>query len=94
MKRSCVIYDSWGELFIKLPNETAGKLIKAISEYCFKGSADTDDPVVDAMFAMIKTKLDEDAEKYEEIKKKRKKAVQTRWENNKTKQNDLLKGWI
>ena len=63
-KRSCVIYDSWGELFIKLPNETAGKLIKAISEYCFKGDTKTDDPVVDAMFSMIKAKLDEDSQKY------------------------------
>ena len=31
-RKSCVIYDSWGEIIKNLPNEMAGELIKMILE--------------------------------------------------------------
>ena len=90
-KKSVVIYDSWGELFSGLPDEKAGKLIKAIADYSFKGKKDIDDPVVEAMFGMIRMKLDEDAAAYEEVIRQRseagKKAMSKRWGNNKSVTN-------
>lgn len=65
-KKSCVIYDSWGSLIANLPDEMAGQLIKQIITYAFDmDQPPTDDPAIWAMFSMIKTKLDEDAEKYQ-----------------------------
>ena len=65
-KKSCVIYDSWGELLANLPDEMAGQLIKQIITYAFEmKQPPMDNPAIGAMFSMIKTKLDEDAEKYQ-----------------------------
>lgn len=97
MKRSIVIYDSWGVMIKNLPAESAGLLIKMICEYSFEGSiTPSGNEHVDAMFAMIKEKLDEDAESYEETKKSRSKAgkagMEKRWKNNKniTKDNKVI----
>lgn len=66
MKKSCVIYDSWGEILVNLPDDMAGKLIKQIIAYAFNMPQEpADDPAILAIFAMIKTKLDEDAAKYQ-----------------------------
>ena len=65
-KKSCVLYDSWGELIANLPDEMAGQLIKQIITYAFDmEQPTTENPAIWAMFSMIKTKLDEDAEKYQ-----------------------------
>lgn len=96
MKKSCVIYDSWGELLTNLPDDMAGQLIKQIIAYAFDMTETTlDNPALNAMFAMIKTKLDEDAEAYDEIVKQRseagKRGMAKRW-NNKTitKDNEVI----
>lgn len=66
MKKSCVIYDSWGELLVNLPDDMAGQLIKQIIAYAFDMTQlPIDNPAIGAMFAMVKSKLDEDAEKYQ-----------------------------
>jgi len=89
-KKSFVIYDNWSTLLCGLPNEEAGKLIKAICAYKLGELKEIDDPVIAAMFNMIKEKLDEDADSYEETCKARsesgKKGAEKRW-NNKQKQN-------
>ena len=65
-KKSCVIYDSWGELLYNLPNEMAGLLIKEIIAYAFDMEPMADvDPAIGAMFAMIKTKMDDDLKSYQ-----------------------------
>ena len=65
-KKSCVIYDSWGELIYNLPNDMAGLLIKEIISYAFDMEPMTDvDPAINAMFAMIKTKMDDDMRSYQ-----------------------------
>lgn len=85
MKRSIVFYDSWGELISNLPDDMAGSLIKMICQYSFTGEVQaSEDASIDAMFAMIRTKLDEDAEAYQETIRKRseggKKGMKSRWE--------------
>ena len=65
-KKSCVLYDSWGELIYNLPNEMAGLLIKEIIAYAFDMEQMSDvDPAINAMFAMIKTKMDDDMRSYQ-----------------------------
>ena len=86
-KKSCIIYDSWGELLINLPDEMAGELIKHILAYAFDRDIGTsENPAIGAMFAMIKSKLDEDADAYEEIKNMRSEAARKRWSECKTMQ--------
>ena len=93
MRKSIVFHNSWGELISNLPSEMAGELIKMICAYSFtEDEPETSDQAVKAMFAMIKTRLDEDAEAYEEVIRKRsesgKKGMKSRWENKDTITND------
>lgn len=97
MKRSIVVYDSWGELLCNLPDEAAGILIKMMCQYSFSESADpSDNEMINAMFMMIKSKLDEDTESYEETVKKRseagKKGMEKRWKDNNdiTEDNNVI----
>lgn len=89
-KNSFVVYDNWSTLLCGLPDEEAGKLIKAICAYKLGMFEAIDDPVIAAMFTMIKDKLDEDAQAYDETCKTRaengKKGADKRWNNSKTKQ--------
>ena len=86
MRNSIVIYSSWGKLMAGLSSDTAGALIQRICKYSFE---DDDTPsgneTVEAMFAMIKDKLDDDAAKYAEVVNKRseggKKGMASRWGN-------------
>lgn len=73
-KNSFVIYDNWASLLCDLPNEQAGELIKAICAYKLGQFESLDDPVISAIFNMIKQKLDEDSQKYQEVCEKRKEA--------------------
>ena len=83
-RKSVIIYDSWGTMIEALPAEQAGKLIKAICAYSFSGiEPEIDDPAINAVFLMIRSKLDEDAEAYKEEVKRRseagKKGMSKRW---------------
>ena len=65
MRNSCVIYDSWKEMIVSLPDEMAGELIKMILTYAIDGERyPTENPALVAMFNMISKKLDEDEAKY------------------------------
>lgn len=92
-RRSCVVYDSWAEMIVNMPDDTAGQLIKNMMRYVFdKGELEFTSPEVQAMFCMIKEKLDADSEKYEEEIKKRsaagKKGNEKRWMQSQTVANN------
>ena len=66
MRNSCVIYDSWKEMIVSLPDEMAGELIKMILTYGIDGEQyPTENLALAAMFNMISKKLDEDKAKYD-----------------------------
>lgn len=66
-KKSFILYDSWGKIFKKLPEEQAGKLIKTIYAYVLgEGEPDIEDPALSAIFDLIRDRLDEDYQAYEE----------------------------
>ena len=64
-RKSFVIYDNWAVLIRDLPDEKAGELIKAICGYKLGSDYVFSDPAINAIFQMIKVKMDEDAENYE-----------------------------
>ena len=95
MRESIIIYDSWGRLISGLPNEQAAELCKMIFDYSFIGTMpESADATVNAMFSMIKEKLDEDAEAWEAKRHARseagKRGNEVRWANRKGSQCDNL----
>lgn len=86
MRNSILIYSSWGKLMAGLSSDTAGVLMQRICKYSFEDNdTPSDNETVEAMFAMIKDKLDDDAAKYAEVVNKRseggKKGMASRWGN-------------
>lgn len=78
-KTSFLLNDEWGALFIGLPDEKAGQLIKAAFHYHAGEDFSIDDPVLSAVFAMIKTKMDENDAKYSEKCARNRQNVGKRW---------------
>lgn len=72
-KKSFVMYENWSRLIYDMPDEQAVKLVKKICGYVI-GEETPNDPVIDAIFNMIRITLDADSQKYEEICKKRSEA--------------------
>lgn len=87
-KKSFVMYRSWALMIRELSNEQAGDLIKAVCRYLDDPAAAPEDPTMTAVFAMIKAKLDEDADKYADKVRKRKEAAEKRWKDANAMQKD------
>ena len=84
MKKSCVIYATWADQILNLPDDIAGEYIKYILRYAIYGEeSKPDNPFLAAMLVPVKKKLDEDHEVYKEICRKRseagKKGMEKRW---------------
>ena len=88
-KRSVVIRESYVPLFETATDEQVGKLVKAMLKYQKTGEHDIDDPMMSAVFAMIREGIDEDNEAYEETCKRRKDAANKRWGND-TSESDSM----
>ena len=85
-RKSCVIYDSWADQMLNLPDELSGIYIKAILKYAIYGeSVESDNPIINAMLVPVKKKLDKDAAAYAETIRQRseagKKGMAKRWHN-------------
>ncbi|MBR4406033.1 MAG: conserved phage C-terminal domain-containing protein [Bacteroidaceae bacterium] len=65
MKKSFIFYGSWGAMIAKLPDVTAGQLIKMICQYELYDEINESDPTVSAIFESIRPILDQDNEKYQ-----------------------------
>lgn len=73
-KKSFILYLDQKELFEKLPDETAGKLIKHIFKYVNCENPEADDLIVDVAFASIKQSLKRDLKKWETQTEQRRQA--------------------
>lgn len=78
-KRNFLIEKSWGTMFGSLPDEKAGQLIKAMYRYESGEDVEIEDPVLLAVFDMVKEKMDEHARSYEAECEKRRDNVNKRW---------------
>ena len=65
MKKSFVMYMSWGPLIKNMAPEDAGLLMQAIYIYQESGQEPEKDSKIYPAFAMIRAMMDEDAEKYD-----------------------------
>lgn len=93
MRGSIVIYDSWGRMISALPDEQALELVRMIFDYSFADAEPiSDDASVNAIFGMIREKLDEDADAWEKTRQARSAAGklgnEVRWGNRKTSHCD------
>ena len=66
MRKSCVIYKTWADQMLNLPDDMAGQYMKAVFKYAIYGEeTDSDNAFINAMLVPVKEKLDEDLAKYE-----------------------------
>lgn len=87
--KSFVMYDDWKELFMSLPADKAGELIQAVYMYRDDAGVKPQDPVVNAMFQMIRARLDNDAERYE-ARCAKNKAIAIERERTRTNVNERV----
>lgn len=73
-KKSFVVYKSWKSLFNELPPEQAGVLIQAVFSYQDGEDVSISDPVLAAVFNLIRNQMDADNEKYMQTVNRRKEA--------------------
>lgn len=64
-KKSFIAYCDWKETFEALPDDKAGQLIKHIFSYVADEDPETDDVLINAVFANIKNTLKRDLQKWE-----------------------------
>ena len=78
-KRNFLLDDEWKDLFCDLPDEKAGQLIKAA--FCHHTGTDfsIDDPVLAAVFTLIRGRIDENDKKYDEACEKNRANVSKRY---------------
>ncbi len=70
-KKSFIAYIDWGETFNALPDEKAGQLVKHLFDYVNDKNPQTDDILINAVFANIKQQLKRDLQQWRSICLKR-----------------------
>lgn len=63
-KNSFLFMDSWITLFQSMPSQEAGDLIKAVCDFSTGKQAEIENPLVFAMFNLIKKQMEENKENY------------------------------
>ena len=76
----------WLPLISTLPDEEAGKLIKAIAQHSMTGDEPDLSPIMTGIYQMMIMSIDENAQKYEERCKKSSTSAQARWEKKRAEQ--------
>lgn len=80
-KKTYLMYKTWNPMLKALDNESLGKLMKSILELQDGNIKMPDDPILDAVFYMIKGVMDGDEQKYSETCEKRSKAASVRYKD-------------
>ena len=95
-KKSFILYVDQKDLFNKLPDEIAGKLIKHIYSYVNDENPKAEDLIIDVAFEPIKQQLKRDLKLFESVKTKRSEAgkigASKRWgemQNDATASEDM-----
>ena len=86
-KKSFTAYCDWNTTFNSLPDDKAGQLIKHLFAYVNDENPETDDLLINAVFANIKATLKRDLKKWEEKSKKNQEIAFKRWQ---TKANERI----
>lgn len=79
-KKSFILYLDTIEQFEMLTDEQAGVLIKALLRYCDTGERlKTEDGMLVMAFSFLSSQIDRDSEKWDNIRQKRRDAINKRW---------------
>lgn len=81
-KKSILFYVDWGDIFDQLPNDKAGELIKHLCDYVRDKNPTTDDLLINAVFAPIKSTLKRDLDKWLLKSQKNSENAKKRWNAN------------
>jgi hypothetical protein len=82
-KKSFLLYCDYIDVFKKLPDDVAGRLIKHIFNYTNDLNPETDDLLLEIAFEPIKKQLKRDLIKYEDVRKKNSENARKRWDAKK-----------
>ena len=85
-KKSFTAYCDWNNTFNSLPDDKAGQLVKHLFAYVNDENPETDDLLINAVFANIKATLKRDLVKWKEKSEKNKQIALDRW-NKKTSES-------
>ena len=66
-KNSFIMYQIWGAAIKHMTDAQAGALLKAIYSYQETGNAEISDPSISLVFDIVRQKMDEDSEKYDQV---------------------------
>lgn len=81
-KKSFTAYCDWKETFNSLPDDKAGQLIKHLFAYVNDENPETDDILINAVFAQMKATLKRDLKKWEAKREQNKENALKRWNKN------------
>lgn len=85
MKNTLIFYREWWEVIDDYPQEEQLALYKAVMEYAFDGVM-PEDRFVKAVTALMRSSIDRNSGKYEDVSRKRKEAAEKRWQECKSMQ--------
>lgn len=75
MKNSFILYGSWGPMIKAMSDEGAGQLLKACFAFSAGEAFTIENETAAAIFETVKTTMQADKEKYNEVSKKRREAA-------------------
>ena len=90
-KKSFLAYVDWKDTFDALPDEIAGKLVKHLFAYVSDEQPESNDVVINAVFASIKNTLKRDLKKWEKQQEQRVEAGRKSAKTRKAAMNEFKK---
>lgn len=78
-KKSILFYVDWGKTFNALPDDKAGQLVKHLCAFVNDDHPETDDVLINAVFANMQATLERDLDKWKAKSKKNSENALKRW---------------
>lgn len=78
MKNTLIFYREWWEVIRDYPEEERLALYEAVMEYAFDGVM-PEDKFIKAVTALMRSSIDRNTGKYEDVSRKRREAAEKRW---------------
>ena len=78
-KKSFIVHEQWVAMFADAPDADVGAIFKAMMRYTMTGEITDVNPMQKIILTMMIESYEEDKRKYEETCRKRKEAIEKRW---------------
>ena len=90
-KKSFIVHEKWLPIFLDAPDEDVGAIFKAMMRYTTTGDIGEVAPMHRAILNMMIETYTKDTEKYIEVCRKRKEAIEKRWSKHKQENTNEYK---